>query len=184
MYGDANEHQTPDSPVSPVKDTPAGDALATAHTAVTRGRSPSISSLSDSDEERPAAVSPASPTAPAAADDTRGKRGLRQRLLKKVKPAGGVGTALSNKLSKDKDTSSSAQDKDVVLGPAAAGTPHAGAKKAEGETGKKSQDTQEREEARDAFTEEVSLAPPPKLADARGESPRGSREISRFHEEL
>jgi hypothetical protein len=214
MYGDATEHQAPDSPVSPVKETyhdkttiPPASSETTPAT-ITRDRSPSISSLSSSDDERPAPAAVSSPTdSTSPITEGRGRQGLRQRLLKKVKPSstsdssGGVSIPGKSKLSKNRGKPATAADADesekaadppltevagegITAEAAAEVTPASGTVGGPA-AGKKSQDTQEREEARDDFKEEVSLAPPPKLADAaRGESPRGSRERSRFHEEL
>lgn len=192
MYGDAAEQQPPDSPVSPVKETYHDRATvpsaANEPTPAARDRSLSISSLSSSDGDRPAAATEAtSPTA--TTDDGRGRQGLRQRLLKKVKPSSsGVGAQGKSRLSKDKERDSQPSTFSSSTGKTAEteGDGPTSRIASQGATGasKKSQDTEEREEARDAFKEEVSLAPPPKLANARGESPRGSREGSRFHEEL
>lgn len=122
------------------------------------GRSPSISSLSSqhSKEYQPPTKFALGTTekADAADGDGRGRTGIKRRLLKKIKPA------------KDKP-----QDE-----PAAPGVSNT--------------TDDDFEEARDNF-EEHTLAPPPPLSALTGEgsggkprSPKGSRERSRFVEQL
>ena len=195
MYGDSNE-----APVSPVKDASVQPIQRD------RSRSTSISSLSsygdkqpDTSEpqkttstepigpkhistedspsapERPSSATepPATESTPSAGEtqetsdsDNRGRKGFRQRLLKKVKR------------DKNKDQSKTIQEEPTIEQQAAA-MPDAGPMP-EKETNAKEED----DEARDTFAEE-KLAPPPKLSKvATGGSPRGSRERSKFTEDL
>jgi hypothetical protein len=228
MY-DASESQpiANDGPVSPVKET--------ADPVQTRDRSPSISSLSSSDVEAAPASSAAATTTstavPVAAseptksslegtrtvdsEESRGRRGFRQRLLKKVKPSSSNSTNNNNNTTATPATTASSEQQNKTTGggsfagglvsssrlkksaptagpttngngPAAgseAGVDKDTALAAEKEREKNSQDSAEREEARDTFAEE-SLAPPPKIGDRTEGSPKGSREGSRFREEL
>lgn len=125
-----------------------------------RARSPSISSLSssyseDNNVQRHKNFSLGTTEPPEKEDEQKGKPGLKQRLLKKIKP------------SKDKPK----EEPNVARVPTNA-------------------TDDEFEEARDQFQEETLLPPPP-LSTVTGEgsgkktlSPKGSREGSRFTEEL
>lgn len=125
-----------------------------------RARSPSISSLSssyseDNDVPKHKNFTLGTTEPPEKEDEQKEKPGLKQRLLKKIKP------------SKDKPK------EDPSTAPAATNATD-----------------DEYEEARDQFEEETLLPPPP-LSTVTGEgsgkktlSPKGSREGSRFTEEL
>ena len=193
LYGDSNE-----APVSPVKDATEPEAAAR------RSRSTSISSMSSYDDESPGAapkqaesaeepkpsteepskltketpsrVSTERPSSENLSDsEPRGRKGFRQRLLSKVK-----------RDKKDKDQSKTIQEEPTIEQQAASmpdSTPMheqvtTSAGKDEGEG------AGEDDEARDTFAEE-KLAPPPKLPEfGKGGSPKGSRERSKFKEEL
>ena len=204
MYGDATEQQSPVSPVSPIKEeenTPAAAAVSAPGPTVPRQRStsPSISSLSSSGDEikrrqqqssspppppppKAPADQPASETHTLESEESRGRAGFRQRLFQKVKPSGGLG----GKLTKHKDRHSEADEKAPQLPPVDTEPFSAGEEQTRGKPKptESSNAAEMEEEARDTFAEE-KLAPPPKLSEARVEgSPRGSRERSRFTEDL
>lgn len=201
MYGDATEHQEASSP-SPVAteskpivtttNTINHAPLISAATTVPRSRSPSISSLSSSahSDTHPTAATttdPAPKTAAAAATtttttttstspsptpvtDSTPKTGLRARLLKKVKPSSKTNT---NNISAESPT---------VPRPAVSTNASEWGVETEGALAapKESQDTEEREEARDSFREERLGSKDGGAGTEKG----GKVDGSRFREDL
>ena len=173
MYGDG-----PAEPVSPVKENATGPEPAV------RDRSASISSLSEEDKvptetatdqpisdtvvsapEAQPKMSTDQPASDAAESESeqRGRKGFRQRLLSKVK---------REKQDKQKEKAGGSATQPAVA-------PVHEATTVDGQGG-----GDDDEEARDTF-EEQKLAPPPKLSAVTSSgSPRGSRERSKFTEDL
>ena len=199
MYGDGAAVE----PVSPVKDTAKdedepGPAV--------QDRSPSISSIS-SDEEAPRTATTAiTPTDPNSSHDphfydevtsegsqtkvstdkppsevtesdteSRGRKGFRSRFLNRVKSIN-KGKKKQVTITEEEPTTHEAPIEQTA-------TEETPIEKTDTATTEPNEENDEFEEAKDTFEEE-KLAPPPKLTTAATGSPRGSRDRSKFTEDL
>ena len=199
MYGDGAAVE----PVSPVKDAAKDDDEPGP---AVQDRSPSISSIS-SDEEAPRTATTAiTPTDPTSSHDphfydevtsegsqtkvstdkppsevtesdteSRGRKGFRSRFLNRVKSIN-KGKKKQVTITEEEPTTHEAPIEQTA-------TEDAPIEKTDTATTEPNEENDEFEEAKDTFEEE-KLAPPPKLTTAATGSPRGSRDRSKFTEDL
>jgi hypothetical protein len=191
MYGDSRDNDVV-APVSPV-----GDTERLYHSRSTSISGPSIyddntnnDTTKSTPEETRVVATPEPPTRMSTEHppsenlsdtESRGRKGFRQRLLSKVK---------GNK-DKDKKSDKTIEEEPIsglTVEQQAASMPdggpmHEADNTGASDAGKLGTAKEDEDEARDGFVEE-KLAPPPKLGDVKAGSPRGSRERSKFKEDL